>query len=74
MGVNIGLMTKLTRGSKPLESDDLKYAMAELAFSRPDGSIRQSAAAALARPNEPTVFGAHPTVDLAHVTNTKAIS
>jgi hypothetical protein len=71
-GCDIGLMTKLTRGSKPLESDDLKYAMAELAFSRPDGSIRQSAAAALARPNEPTVFGAHPTVDLAHVTNTKA--
>jgi hypothetical protein len=46
-GCDIGLMTKLTRVSQSVESDELKTAMTQLILARPEGSIRQAAAASL---------------------------
>lgn len=46
---DVGLMTRLTKGSKSLESDQLKAAMAKLVLARPEGRVRSSAAAALDR-------------------------
>jgi hypothetical protein len=46
-GCDIGLMTRLTRVSQPVESDELKTAMTKLILARPEGSIRQAAAASL---------------------------
>jgi hypothetical protein len=48
-GCDIGLMTRLTRASQAVESDDLKTAMTQLILARPEGSIRKAAAASLDR-------------------------
>lgn len=48
-GCDIGLMTKLTRVSQSVQSDELKTAMTKLILARPEGSIRQAAAASLDR-------------------------
>ena len=46
---DVGLMTRLTAGSKSLASEQLKAAMAKLVLARPEGQVRSSAAAALER-------------------------
>lgn len=49
---DVGLMTRLTRGSAPLDSDAVKAAMSKLLVARPEGIVRQATAAALDRSAE----------------------
>jgi hypothetical protein len=52
---DVGLMTRLTRGTQPLDSEPVKAAMAKLVLARPEGMVRGAAAAALDRPAEKVV-------------------
>lgn len=64
---DVGLMTRLTQGSHPLESNQLKEAMSKLVLARPEGSIRRLAAAALDRPTDAAAYGSSPTRDLLQI-------
>lgn len=52
---DVGLLTRLARGTQPLDSGPAKAALAKLVLARPEGMVRGAAAAALDRPAEKVV-------------------